>query len=102
MVDSRFVSASAPGPGACGNYLNIAAKSEKTAARTTRAVPISRRNVPRSDAGDGSDASRAACIATSTLAMGDGLGIALIAAMSAVSCNYFTIGSSRTGRELGG
>jgi hypothetical protein len=34
--------------------------------------------------------------------MGAGLGIALITAMSAVSYNYFIIGSLRTGRELGG
>jgi hypothetical protein len=31
--------------------------------------------------------------------MGDGLGIALITATSALSYNYFTIGSSKTGRE---
>ena len=78
------------------DYLNIAAKSEMTAAKITRAVPISRRNVP-SGSGDGSGALRVlrSCIVTSTLVMGDGLGIALITATS-----YFSIGSSRSGREL--
>ena len=62
------------------DYPNIAAKSEMTAAKTTKAVPISRMNVPRSNAGDGSGAlriaSRSRIAAISALVMGDGVGIA--------------------------